>query len=284
MARTILVTGSSGRLGAPLVQSLAKDHAVVQLDLHEPPTPEQAKLGPVFAGSFTNPALVAQAMDGADTVIHCGAIPGTRKPHETLVETNVLGTFVMLEEAGRRDDVGQFIFISSIMVHNLCMQPYENHMPDYLPIDEAHPSKALDYYACTKVQGEYWCRKYVERFHKPVVAIRPPYIITPEDEPEYHAHPPYDAPHLYEYIGATDLIDAITRALDYEPEDGFDAFLPHAADQRSTTPSVELAEQWFPGVPYDREKLSACDGFGALVDWSHTADKLGWTPRYRCRR
>lgn len=284
MGRTILVTGSSGRLGAPLVRSLARDHAVVQLDLHGPPTPEQAGLGRALTGTFTDPALVAQAMDGVDTVIHCGAIPGTRKPYETLIETNVLGTFVVLEAAGNRAEVEQFIYVSSIMMHGLCTRPFDEHMPDYLPVDEAHPSKAVDYYPCSKAQAEYWCRKYVQRFRKPVVVIRPPYIVAPDQEPAFRAVPPHDVPHLYEYIGAGDLIDGITRAMDYHPERGFDRFLLHAADQRSTMPSIEIAEKWFPGVPHDRDKLSACDGFGALVDWSHAADKLDWVPRYRCRR
>jgi len=85
-------------------------------------------------------------------------------------------------------------------------------------------------------------------------------------------------------VGTSDLAEAVRCALEYEPEDGFDAFLFHADDQRSTTPSVEYVERHFPGILVDREKLDLCDGFGALVDCSHAKDKLGWRPSFRCNR
>jgi len=89
---------------------------------------------------------------------------------------------------------------------------------------------------------------------------------------------------MNDYLATSDLIDAIARALDYHPKDGFDLFYLHAADQRSATPSVELAERHFPGVPIDHAKLEAADGFGALVDCTHANQRLGWAPKFRCIR
>ena len=281
--KTILVTGSSGRLGSAVVRLLKDRHQIVRLDSREPADAKQSTGEPQILGSITDAAIVARAMDGVDTVIHCAAIPWGRPPFHEVVETNVMGTFHLLEAAGRSEHVEQFIYISSIMWHGLSEPPYKN-IPIYLPIDEHHPSLAVDYYACSKVQAEYWCMKYVERFGKPVVAIRPSMIVSLQDEPAYHATAAGACPHLHDYIGVTDLVDGIERALDYHPRDGVEAFLFHAADQHSTTPSLELAARYWPDVPVQREKLELCGGFGALANCARATDRLGWTPRYRCGR
>lgn len=280
----ILITGTSGRLGAALALALKDHHEIVQLDLLEPANPEQRTIGPVYTGSIVDPAICAEAIDGVDTVIHCAAIPGAREPYHELLETNVLGTFNLLEEAGNRKEVEQFVYISSIMMHGVTEFPEGKHRLAYLPVNEQHPARPLNYYGCTKVQAEYWCEKYVERFRKPLVVVRPPHIVRLGDEPSFHARPAFDHPLLYEYIGTTDLIGAIVQAMDYDPQDGLDRFLLHAPDQWSTTPSLELVERFFSDVPVDRDRLAACDGFGAFVDCSHAAEKLGWTPAFRCKR
>jgi len=279
--RNILVTGSSGSLGQALVQTLKDTYDLVQLDLREP-TDEQRAFGPVFVGSITDEAIVAQAMEGVDTVIHCAAIPYAHKPYRNVLETNVTGTFVMLEEAGRRPRVEQFIYISSIMWHGLSES--SSALPHYLPINESHPSSALDYYACSKIQAEFWCEKYVQRFQKPVVVIRPPWIVSTAQMADFTARPAPDTPHLNDYIAVSDLVEGIRLAIDYHPQNGLDCFLFHADDQRSTTPSLELAKRYYSNVPVNRAKLEACDGFGAFVDCAHAREKLGWAPKFRCRR
>jgi nucleoside-diphosphate-sugar epimerase len=281
--RTILVTGSSGRLGAPLALALGRDHEVIQLDAREPHDPAHYDLGPIHIGSIADPEFVAEAMHDVDTVIHCAAIPSSRKPYPELLNVNVMGTFHLLEEAGRRKEVEQFIYISSLMWHGLSEAPFD-HVPHYLPINENHPSLAVDYYACSKVQAEYWCEKYVQRFRKPVVVIRPPYIVALHEQPRLTACPAPAYPYLNDYIGVTDLIDGIVRAIDYDPPNGFDQFLLHAADQRSTTPSLDLVERFWPKVAIDRGKLGACDGFGAFIDTAHAEDRLHWKPVFRCQR
>jgi len=282
--RTILVTGSSGHLGAALVAALRDAHEVVQLDVKPQTNPELQSVGRVVVGSFTDPSVVAEAMDGVEAVIHCGAIPWSHKPYRRVIETNVLGTFNLLEEAGSSSSVEQFIYISSVVWHGLSEQHVVQHMPDYLPIDERHPSKAVDYYACSKVQAEYWCEKYAQRFHKPVVIFRPPQIVNLEHEASYKARPAYPYAYLHDYAGTTDLVDAVLRGLDYNPPDGIDRFLVHAEDQWSTTPSLELAGKVYPGIPLNRVKLAAADGFGAFVDCAHARERLGWIPHWRCLR
>ena len=282
--RTVLVTGSSGKLGSDLVKSLGRDHDLVQLDVREPEDPGQRSIGRVCVGSVTDAAVLTEALEGVDTIIHAAGIPGEIPDLHRLLDTNVLGTAMLLEAAGRSPTVVQFIFISSICWHGVGERPIERHRPARLPFDETQPSLATRYYACSKAQAEYWCQKYVERFGKPCVAVRPAWIVPLDKQPAFRSVDSTKGNHLFDYIGTSDLIDGIVRAMEYHPANGFDRFLFHATDKHSAVPSLDLAERIFPGVPVDREKLSTADGFGAFVDCSYAREKLGWAPRYRCKR
>lgn len=264
--------------------ALAAEYDVAQLSLDEPPAAELRESGSYFVGSITEPELVARAVDGADAVVHCAAVPGAIEPFDKLMTTNVVGTFCLLEAAGRSPSVQQVVFMSSIQWHGLHEEHGGHQTPLFLPITEEHPSLATGYYDTSKVQGEYLCDVYTKRFGKPCVALRPGWIITAELEPTFKAVPPPDRPHLNDYIGTCDVIAAVRSALDYDPPSGFEAFLIHADDQRSTLPSANLAKRYFPRVPYDADALGRCNGFGALVDCSRAKERLGWQPQYRCQR
>ena len=284
MGRRILITGSSGRFGSALTMDLAREHEVVQLGLEAPVSPEQRELGPVFTGTVTDPKTVERAMDGVDTVVHCAAVPGAFPPFERLMETNVMGTYTVLEAAGRSESVTQFLFMSSLNWHGLHERYGGVQKPVYLPLDEEHPSLAPGYYDTSKVLGESLCATYAKRFGKPAVALRPAWIIGGELTESFKARPPGTGPGLYDYIGVDDLIDGVRRLLDYDPPDGFEAFLFHAEDQRSSCPSAELVERFLGDTRIDEERLARCGGFGALVNCDRAAERLGWTPRFKCAR
>ncbi len=284
MSRTILITGASGRLGSALVRAFSNEHSVIQFSLDDCSPPEVRDAGPCIQGCITDAAAVARAMDGADAVVHCAAIPGPVKPFDALMKTNVLGTFNVLEAAGHNARVQQVVFLSSIQWHGLHESHGGRQTPRYLPIDEAHPSLATGYYDSSKVIGEYLCETYVKRFKKPCVALRPGWIITSDAEPTFRAVAPPAHPHLNDYVGVCDVVDAVRRALEYDPRGGFEAFLLHADDQRSTMPSVELVSRRYAGVPYAPDRLAGYGGFAALVNCSRARDRLGWAPKFRCKR
>lgn len=284
MAKSILITGASGRLGSALTRALSQNHEIAKLSLDPTDSPELASIGQDHVGSVTDAQTVERAMDGVDTVIHCASYPGAIGSFYDLMETNVLGTFRLLEEAGRRPEVERFIYISSIAWHGLHEDRGGRHAPHYLPIDEKHPSLASGYSDSSKVHAELLCETYTRRFKKPTVAVRPAWIISEDLSKNFKAAPPVTEAHLNDYVGVADVTDAIERTLEYDPPNGFDAFLLHAEDQRSICPSVELVERYFSDVPYSRAVLERCEGFGAFVDCAHARDALGWTPRFRCIR
>jgi UDP-glucose 4-epimerase len=87
---------------------------------------------------------------------------------------NILGTIHLLE-AVRRAGVGRFLYVSSggAMYGN----------PDYLPIDEEHPSNPISGYALSKHTGERYVRLYGEEHGLPWVSLRYANVYGPRQDP-----------------------------------------------------------------------------------------------------
>src|SRR5271170_6004353 len=116
---TVLVTGSSGHLGEALMRTLrASGRAAVGLDVIPGPFTSEV-------GSIADRACVARCIDGADTVFHAATL---HKPHvathtrDAFVETNVLGTLVLLEEAARAG-VRAFVMTSTTSAFGDALKP-----------------------------------------------------------------------------------------------------------------------------------------------------------------
>ena len=116
---TILVTGSSGHLGEALMRALrAAGREAVGLDLIAGPFTDEV-------GSIAERACVARCVDGALTVLHAATL---HKPHvathsrEDFVETNIIGTLILLEEAVRAG-VRAFVFTSTTSVFGDALRP-----------------------------------------------------------------------------------------------------------------------------------------------------------------
>ncbi len=102
---------------------------------------------------------------GIDAIIHLAAIVGVdeayRYPWEAVM-TNVAGTLNILEYARRRD-VERIVYASSAAVYG---------DPEYLPIDEDHPTKPLSLYGETKLMGERLLWNYHRDYGLKPIALR----------------------------------------------------------------------------------------------------------------
>ncbi|UEM18420.1 NAD-dependent epimerase/dehydratase family protein [Skermanella mucosa] len=98
-----LVTGGCGFLGRHLVALLvARGERVRVLDIAESaPLPPDVDM---VAGSVTDAAAVARALDGMDRLYHLAGIPDLWLPDKSRFDTvNRVGTEIVLEQAARRD-------------------------------------------------------------------------------------------------------------------------------------------------------------------------------------
>jgi UDP-glucuronate 4-epimerase len=193
----ILVTGGAGFIGSHLVDRLLADEAnrVTVVDNFDPfydPATKRANLAahlndPNFAlveGDICDPAAIDAlfSRSGFDCVVHLAARAGVRPSLENPLayeETNVRGTYVLLE-AARRHSTPQFVFGSSSSVYGLTSKvPF--HEDDSL----AWP---ISPYSATKIAGEAACRVYSHLFDMRVVCLRFFTVYGPRQRPDLAIH------------------------------------------------------------------------------------------------
>ena len=143
----ILVTGGAGYIGSHVVLDLLEaDHDViilddlslgVELNIHS-----DAQF--IFGSTLDNEALKVCFRDQVDAVIHLAAFKAAGESMtdpEKYSKNNISGTINLLN-AMTDHGVHTFVFSSSAAVYGY---------PEYLPIDEDHPTDPINYYGFTKL-------------------------------------------------------------------------------------------------------------------------------------
>lgn len=167
MAR-YLITGGAGFLGINLARHLlARGCEVTSLDVAAFDYPERDRVRAVD-GDIRDRAAVADAMEGADVVVHCAAaLPLYSK--EDIFSTDVDGTRNVIDEAARRG-VERFVQVSSTAVYGI---------PDHHPIYEDDEMVGVGAYGEAKIQAEQVCLEY-RRKGMCVPIVRPKSFVGPE--------------------------------------------------------------------------------------------------------
>jgi UDP-glucose 4-epimerase len=165
-----LVTGGAGFIGSHVVEQLVRDgHAVRVLD--DLSTGQPANLATVRSriefveGDIRDRQAVRRAMAGVEYVIHEAAwrsVPKSMKDPCGYVETNVLGTAHVLEEA-RSAGVRRVVFASSSSVYG---------ETDRLPLREDQLAAPISPYGLSKLSGEQHCQLFARSFGLETVALR----------------------------------------------------------------------------------------------------------------
>lgn len=114
----VLVTGSSGRVGAAIAQRLALDHEVLGMDLLPGPFTN-------IVGTIEDPGAVARAVVGLEAIVHTAAL---HAPH---VDTTPAARFIAVNvDATRRlldlalaGGVQRFLYTSSTSVYGHALVP-----------------------------------------------------------------------------------------------------------------------------------------------------------------
>lgn len=193
--RTVLVTGSSGKIGSRVVAALeGRGDTVRRFDLAD-------------GDDLHDPDGVAAAMATCDAVVHAGAIPHDRLGTPAEIEaTNVGGTRHVLD-AAQRADVERLVFFSSIMVFGFWDGESE---PAYLPVDDDHPRRSGRPYASSKRTGEDLCAAWSARTGRSSVALRPVRVIDDTDQVALLRH----RMEMDAWVHIDDVVHAVVAALD----------------------------------------------------------------------
>ena len=170
----VLVTGARGKVGRATVAALQEaGHDVRATDLAPPlfERPEGGEADYVQA-NLTDAGDAFAVVRGAEAVVHAAAIPEpTRNPPHVVFENNLMGVFNTLEAAIRLGVV-RFVNLSSETVPGFFF-PERPFLPDYVPVDEAHPIRPQDPYASAKYFGELLMDGAIRRSDIRSISIRP---------------------------------------------------------------------------------------------------------------
>ncbi|MEX2673125.1 MAG: NAD(P)-dependent oxidoreductase [Phycisphaeraceae bacterium] len=161
--RKVFVTGAAGRIGAYFAEHAAEQHELTLLDLPDADMSHVEQFGKVVRADLADLDKLKQAMAGADTVLHLAAGPSPSVTWDTVIQTNITGTynvFVAARAAGCR----RVVFASSI--HAVSAYPVGVQIK---PDDPVNPG---DLYGVSKCFGEAMGRYMATQQDLSVIAIR----------------------------------------------------------------------------------------------------------------
>jgi nucleoside-diphosphate-sugar epimerase len=267
----ILVTGHRGNVGAPVAAHLARlGHDITGFDRAD-------------GQNLLNPAEVRAAAQGCAAIVHLGALAhDTAGSPDQIMAVNVLGTWHVLlaaEAAG----AGRVIHFSSAQVFGIAEA---ERLPDYFPVDDVHPRRAMRAYGLSKCLAEDLCAGFTARTGIASLSLRPVRVWGPDQyqvmAAQWRAEPESEWQPFWEFGGFVDVRDVATgvgRALTV-PLTGYHRALLCASGIAATAPSLEMAARLAPGVPVADLARYAADPRRALFDCSAAEALLGWRPQY----
>jgi len=169
--KRVMVTGASGKLGAPVCQGLLADgYDVLAVDRRIPSgiagvTDVQADV--------SDYAAMEDLVSQSDAVIH---LASCKEDREAFIKVSAQGTFNLLDAAMRTRKPKRFILASGDAVNGI----YFNPQP--VPIREDIPMAAYPgYYALSKVVEETMAQQYFHQAGVPTVILRMSWIHCEDD-------------------------------------------------------------------------------------------------------
>lgn len=294
----IFFTGGSGKAGRHAITHLVEHgHEVTNADIVPAGLPHVADLridltdaGQVF-DAVSSYARHSELEPGTgvpryDAVVHFAAVPAILiRPDNETFRVNALSTYNVIDAAIRLG-IPKVIFASSETTYGICFADGEL-VPDYVPIDEEHPTVPHDSYAMSKVVNEATARSFQARSGIDIYGLRINNVIEPHEYatkfPAFVADPALRRRNVFAYIDARDLGHMVECCLRTDGL-GYEVFNVSNDDTSVAITSAEVYERFYDGVPMRRElgefeTFYANDKAKRLVDfaprhsWRHVLDQ-----------
>ncbi len=274
----VLITGAQGRLGRYVAKTLAGEYRLRLFDLSPPTHAVPGSEG--ICGDLRVLDHLLDAAAGCDAIVHLAAIPGNLPRADRIIDTNVHGTY-NVTLAAEYQRVPRIIFVSSEMALGF-LGSHGGIRPDYLPVDEEHPLRAIDPYGLSKKLCEELLDVYRRRTGGEAVCLRPGFLVSPETvgrlRRRYGELPSGRwGGSLFLYTDVRDLALGILALL-RRPSIRSGVLWVTAPDNVLGVPTAEICRAYFSeGIDLRWERLR---GNAALADCSRAREEIGWTPRY----
>ena len=245
-------------------------------------------------GSIADRDCVARAMRGVTTVVNAATL---HKPHvgthgrDAFVETNVLGTLILLEEATRAD-VQSFVMTSTTSAFGDALKPPPGEPAAW--IDETVAPVAKNIYGAPKTAAEDLCRLFWRNDRLPCVVLRTSRFFPEwDDDPEARAAFAPDNlkanEYLYRRVAIEDVVDAHLLAAERAPAIGFGLYVISATTpfrredaRRLRTHAAAVARERARGWEgeYARRGWRMAASIDRVYDNALARAALGWRPKW----
>jgi nucleoside-diphosphate-sugar epimerase len=270
------VTGGSGRLGQFVIRDLlAHGYQILSLDR----VPPREKICPTWLADLCQSGDLFEALRDAYGIVHLGAYqaPNLAPDAETL-SNNVSATYNVLCAAA---DMGvKKVVIASSTAAFGFIYAKKLWAPDYLPLDEHHPSKPQDSYGLSKVLGEQIADSIVSlNSVMTISSLRFPGVnfeLSYESFKERWRNPRSRAKGFWTYIDARDAATTCRLALEAKFK-GHEVFIASAAKNCMIQPTPELVKKYLPKGAKIKKVVGT---HWSCVDSSKARRILGFKPEH----
>jgi nucleoside-diphosphate-sugar epimerase len=287
----ILFTGGSGKAGRHVVPYLlAQGHRVLNVDLVPLDHPGvDNRIADITDAGQMHDAMQSYAgfdeleagtgVPRFDAVVHFAAIPRIllRTDNECF-RVNTIGTYNVID-AALKAGVRKIVFASSETTYGICFADGERK-PEYLPIDEEHPTSPEDSYAMSKVVNEVTARSFQARTGADIYGLRINNVIEPHEYalafPAYMADASLRRRNFFSYIDARDLGQMVDCCLATDGL-GYEVFNVANDEHSVRLSSEELVARFYQDVPvksvdlptsfYSNAKAKRLLGFRPEHNW-----------------
>ena len=308
--RRVLVVGGAGYIGSHVAKALrdSGDQPVVFDNLSSGQRVNLLDGFEFVHGDLLLPEQVRTAMSGVDAIIHLAALKAageSMQQPERYATHNLSGTLNLLNTATEAG-VRHIVFSSSAAVYG---------EPQYVPMDEAHPTEPVNFYGFTKLEIERILGWYSQLRGLRFASLRyfnaagydvEGEIQGLEQDPDnllpivletimgWRPHvevfgTDYDTPDgscVRDYIHVSDLADAHVRALRYLESEAQDLTVNLGTSNGLSVLEILEAAKEITGVDFAIHHAGRRTGDPAVV--LATAEKakqtLGWSPQHSAVR
>lgn len=263
----IAFTGGSGKAGKVILPMLVeRGYQVLNLDLQPLDAPGVDNL----IVDLTDPGQVFSALSGLanfaelepgtgvpkfDAIVHFAALARILiKPDCETYRVNTTSTYNVMEAAVKLG-IPKVVFASSETTYGVCFADGELK-PDYIPVDEEHPTVPHDAYAMSKVCNEIAGQCFHARTGIDIYGLRINNVITPDeyasDFPAFMSNPDMRRRNIFAYIDARDLGQMVERCLKTDGL-GYEVFNVSNDDLSVGLDNAEVQARYYQDVPVKRE-------------------------------
>ena len=215
-----------------------------------------------------------------DAVVHFAAIPRVMIGTDgECFRQNTLSTYNVIEAAVKLG-IPKVIFASSETTYAICFADGDLK-PDFVPVDETHPTVPHDSYAMSKVCNEVTAKSFQARTGADIYGLRINNVIEPNEYaemfPAFLEDPSLRRRNIFAYIDARDLGHMVDCCLKTDGL-GYDVFNVSNDGSSVGITSKEVLKRFYAGVEvrsemepnetfYSNKKAKKLVGFAPKHSW-----------------